>query len=749
MNFASPYVYFNEENNDSEVDQDVVQVDDDELARSDGLLSSSAQSAAAPAFRLNPFSSLSCTPSLSLRPSPMPVQQQQQQQQGEEAANPSTVSAPGGEGKKKKRKVAFKSRVHTNIVCIKMAALENTKQNSANCQLATGDVTFCGNSNCKAAFSSLSKLTASSEDEDARNWVCEFCSFTNCVELEEEEVPVQPSVNYILEPAEEKEISNEDGLLLFVVDVSGSMCVSQQVSNCDFQLKSANKREQEFASLLQDGDVQLRHQRRREIYVSRLEAVQAAVDDQITGLQKKRPNCRVGLITFSNDVTIIGDGSKTEEVITGDKLNDMEFLQQAGKDINITRTISQSGEDLSAKLFDLSPGGQTALGPALVVAVNMASQCKGSRVILCTDGLANVGVGALDAVVAAQQQQQQQPQPPSALQQEEQEQQEGPEVEKQPDEVDRVEALYDGIGAAAQLAGVTVSVISIADADCRLENLGRVADLSGGDVQKLNALQLTSNFNNILEKPVIATNVQATMLLHSNLAFCKEIEVDVAEEQQNPLQPERKDQDCIAVSRQTKDVGNAFADSEVYFEYEVKYQAKSMLSKLAAVPFQVQINYTQLDGSKCVRIISHSKELTADRKVVAEKADMSILAAHAAKKSAALAQKGLYNQSRVCNFAHSSWMQRNSKSPAQQGCYERFISHAQNWDGMLHNQQREDLMATGLESSTTPVAMLAKGRRLRRSDNVSSHVYRSKSSSSSSFTPSFTPNNNNNNNNNK
>ena len=136
---------------------------------------------------------------------------------------------------------------------------------------------------------------------------------------------MQPSVNYILEPAEEKEISNEDGLLLFVVDVSGSMCVSQQVSNCDFQLKSANKREQEFASLLQDGDVQLRHQRRREIYVSRLEAVQAAVDDQITGLQKKRPNCRVGLITFSNDVTIIGDGSKTEEVRTLPQLSQISI----------------------------------------------------------------------------------------------------------------------------------------------------------------------------------------------------------------------------------------------------------------------------------------------------------------------------------------------------------------------------------------------------------------------------------------
>ncbi len=40
--------------------------------------------------------------------------------------------------------------------------------------------------------------------------------------------------------------------------------------------------------------------------------------------------------------------------------------------------------------------GQTALGPALVAAIEVASKgSKGSTVVLCTDGLANIGVGAL------------------------------------------------------------------------------------------------------------------------------------------------------------------------------------------------------------------------------------------------------------------------------------------------------------------------------------------------------------------
>ena len=44
----------------------------------------------------------------------------------------------------------------------------------------------------------------------------------------------------------------------------------------------------------------------------------------------------------------------------------------------------------------LEEGGQTALGPALLVAVAMACQVQGSKVIICTDGMANVGLGCLD-----------------------------------------------------------------------------------------------------------------------------------------------------------------------------------------------------------------------------------------------------------------------------------------------------------------------------------------------------------------
>lgn len=51
------------------------------------------------------------------------------------------------------------------------------------------------------------------------------------------------------------------------------------------------------------------------------------------------------------------------------------------------------------KLQAIEETGATALGPAIVTSVCMAAQGKpGSTVVICTDGLANVGLGAFDEV---------------------------------------------------------------------------------------------------------------------------------------------------------------------------------------------------------------------------------------------------------------------------------------------------------------------------------------------------------------
>ena len=49
-------------------------------------------------------------------------------------------------------------------------------------------------------------------------------------------------------------------------------------------------------------------------------------------MQKNNPDRKLGLVTFNNEVTIIGDGTKDPVTITGDKLFDHDFLLKNGVD---------------------------------------------------------------------------------------------------------------------------------------------------------------------------------------------------------------------------------------------------------------------------------------------------------------------------------------------------------------------------------------------------------------------------------
>ena len=63
----------------------------------------------------------------------------------------------------------------------------------------------------------------------------------------------------------------------------------------------------------------------------------------------------------------------------------------------MTTPIVKSVENLLQKFEKLEETGKTALGPALLAAVGMLHGSKhGSMLLLCTDGLANYGLGAIE-----------------------------------------------------------------------------------------------------------------------------------------------------------------------------------------------------------------------------------------------------------------------------------------------------------------------------------------------------------------
>eukprot|EP01084_Bolivina_argentea_P027370 50893_1 len=301
------------------------------------------------------------------------------------------------------RDIVHKQKINANVIHVELGTLKDVAEN-----VATGDPINCQNNQCRSILSKYDKLLTQDteiklDDEDERIWVCNFCSKKNIIQIHPEQLPDNETVDYILAPPDDIKSNTDEKLIIFCVDISGSMCVTQPVEGKKISLKGDRlKKEQESLSQFIDPDDRnqwMPNQKKNVTYVSRLQSVQAAAYQQISNIYKTNSNYKIGLVTFNNDVCIIGDGMNKCEIIAGDKLNNLQKLKEIGINIGqglITNKISESFKHLSDALWKLEDKGQTALGPALCVSIAMCSAQNGSQVILCTDGLANKGVGVLD-----------------------------------------------------------------------------------------------------------------------------------------------------------------------------------------------------------------------------------------------------------------------------------------------------------------------------------------------------------------
>ena len=362
-------------------------------------------------------------------------------------------------------------------------------------------------------------------------------------------------------------MGNQDVSVIFCIDVSGSMCVSQPVRG-KYSIKGDKTGQMKDLMKYSDGSDQRLQGEANVTYVSRLQCVQAAIDQQLNDMHNGAPNRKVGLVTFNGEVTVVGDGTKPPQTIAGDKLTDYDFLIQNGISEGAKRlenTISNTKENLQRSLLAIEETGPTALGPAMVTSIAMAAEGNpGSMVVVCTDGLANVGLGAFDEI-------------------------------RNEEELKKTDEFYERLGQFAKDKGVTVSIISIAGEECNIDTLSKICEMTGGNVERVDPIQLTQNFANILQLPVIATKVVTEIRLHKGLEFRNEDPANLSEDK----------------SLLVRELGNVTEETEFTFEYRLKPIKELVrmndldLTQLKSFPFQAQITYYSLNGSKQVRIITN------------------------------------------------------------------------------------------------------------------------------------------------
>jgi len=499
----------------------------------------------------------------------------------------------------------YKQEVDTNILAFDMSVLKNEKD------VFTGDPIFC--KNCKAVLNNYSQITTFKGKKE-QVWICEFCDNSNEIQIEPEDQPKKTEVTYILEPAPSKEekkeelkVSEERKTIIFCVDVSGSMDTAQTIKIGE------NAPIEKLRELMRSMGYRYKDWKNKSsISLERLSCIKLALERQMVKLSKEAPNTEIGIVTFNSNVLFIGDGTSFPvKHYPSEFKNYKRLIENAQKNAKclISNPVSVSKDKLIGRVRDLKTSGSTALGPGLAVALGAAFKAgPGSRIILCTDGEANQGPGSIGANKSSK---------------------------------DEAVKFYTEIGQMARKKGIVISLISIVGDSCRLDLMSSIAELTRGEILKVNPISLVSEFDSLISENIIATNVELKVKLHKGLSFRNEKKENLSEDG----------------SLLIKSLGNITANEEVTVEYHTKSKKKLKIleidfSKISSLPFQAQITYFTLSGAKCLYLITKRQDVTFEKEEAKKEADYTIVASNAIKQSSNLAREG---QIKVSQAAAVHW----------------------------------------------------------------------------------------------
>uniref|UniRef100_A0A3Q0R3U8 VWFA domain-containing protein n=1 Tax=Amphilophus citrinellus TaxID=61819 RepID=A0A3Q0R3U8_AMPCI len=199
---------------------------------------------------------------------------------------------------------------------------------------------ICGK--CSSALSCLSSL-------QKNVWQCEFCGGENSVDESlatlciGQRAGVRSDDLYLPRQSEDDYQNLEDTLVIFCVDISGSMSVTTE------------------------------------------QGMQDALYRALSSIKQQSPHRRVALVTFNDEVVIYGDGTSTPLTLRDWALVDYDHIWQKGVNYHIPHCIAETYHHLIQRV-KLREHGATCLGPAALASVAMASRYPGSKVNIVSTG---------------------------------------------------------------------------------------------------------------------------------------------------------------------------------------------------------------------------------------------------------------------------------------------------------------------------------------------------------------------------
>ena len=452
--------------------------------------------------------------------------------------------------------------------------------------------------NCEAIINKYSSIKIVGIEK--YEWKCEFCQYKNIYKGKDifkynKYLKFEYTLNEKYIKSNKNNINNDfSNKIIYCFDTSSSMSskkylVSYELSNKI--LKNQKNKNNRRNSLPNE--------------VSRLECLLSSIEQNIKTTLNNSPNTKIGLITFDSFVNIYGDCSQKSFKITKDEdlnsLINLENLAYSNSNL-LSHEIKDSYQNILNQLNNIKTSGSTALGPGIYSAIHLIGNQTGGTIFLCTDGIANNGIGSLVKNMS--------------------------EEEKK--------NIYKNIGKIACEFGITINLITFDDEESNIKILLEMVRLTGGEIVRVNVNNILNDFNLLLNNNSIGFNVEISLNVNKILTFKNEEEENFKNNR----------------STLVKKIGNVKKDSEYYFEYKFK-KANVIanmndinIEKMKEIVFQAKIEYTNLNGKRIVKIINEKTKISCNMNKIIEDSNMSIIMSNVLQQS--------FNKSLDDNFDNES-----------------------------------------------------------------------------------------------
>ena len=452
--------------------------------------------------------------------------------------------------------------------------------------------------NCEAIINKYSSIKIIGIQK--YEWKCEFCGYKNIyigndIFKYNKYLKFEYTLNEKYIKSNKNNINNDfSNKIIYCFDTSSSMSskkylVSHELSNKI--LKNQKNKNNRRNSLPNE--------------VSRLECLLSSIEQNIKTTLNNSPNTKIGLITFDSFVNIYGDCSQKSFKITKDEdlnsLINLENLSYSNSNL-LSHEIKDSYQNILNQLNNIKTSGSTALGPGIYSAIHLIGNQTGGTIFLCTDGIANNGIGSLVKNIS--------------------------EEEKK--------NIYKQIGKIACEFGITINLITFDDEESNIKILLEMVRLTGGEIVRVNVNNILNDFNLLLNNNSIGFNVEISLNVNKILTFKNEEEENFKNNR----------------STLVKKIGNVKKDSEYYFEYKFK-KANVIanmndinIEKMKEIVFQAKIEYTNLNGKRIVKIINEKTKISCNINKIIEDSNMSIIMSNVLQQS--------FNKSLDDNFDNES-----------------------------------------------------------------------------------------------